>query len=312
LQCEDGIIESATVVEKGAPVTVSGDYYVVAVPIEELRGVLPDEVFQVDPQLAGLGELREDVNLMSGVQFYLRDDVPLEHGHQIYLDTEWALTSISQRQFWPGHALDGAVKGILSVDVSDWETPGSNGKSALKCTDDEVAAEVWRQLQRSLNVGGRTVLQNANLHSWSVCADREEKLFINKVRSWDLRPNAFTAIPNLFLAGDYVRTNTDLATMEGANEAARRVVNCILEGSGTRAPRCKTWELGEPRIFLLWRWRDRRRYELGLPWKGRLPWVFGFAQTAFETIYRWVHGRTRARKWTAWGEPPGPGPETKG
>jgi hypothetical protein len=89
-------------------------------------------------------------------------------------------------------------------------------------------------------------------------------------------------------------------------------VNCILEGSGTRAPRCKTWELGEPRIFLLWRWRDRRRYELGLPWKGRLPWVFGFAQTAFETIYRWVHGRTRARKWTAWGEPPGPGPETKG
>ena len=33
----------------------------------------------------------------------------------------------------------------------------------------------------------------------------------------------FTHLPsNLLLAADYVRTFTDLATMEGANEAARR------------------------------------------------------------------------------------------
>ena len=32
--------------------------------------------------------------------FYLREDLPLVHGHAIYLDSEWALTSISQRQFW--------------------------------------------------------------------------------------------------------------------------------------------------------------------------------------------------------------------
>ena len=33
----------------------------------------------------------------------------------------------------------------------------------------------------------------------------------------------------MFLAADYVRTNTDLTTMEGANEAARRAVNCIID-----------------------------------------------------------------------------------
>ena len=34
--------------------------------------------------------------------FYLREDVPLVDGHAIYIDSEWALTSISQRQFWRG------------------------------------------------------------------------------------------------------------------------------------------------------------------------------------------------------------------
>ena len=48
------------------------------------------------------------------------------------------------------------------------------------------------------------------------------------------------ADPNLFLAADFVRTHTDLATMEGANEAARRAVNGILAatGSARRAAGC--------------------------------------------------------------------------
>ena len=55
-----------------------------------------------------------------------------------------------------------------------------------------------------------------------------EPLLVNLVNTWALRPEATTAIPNLFLASDYVRTYTDLATMEGANEAARRAVNGLL------------------------------------------------------------------------------------
>src|SRR5262249_52815529 len=60
-----------------------------------------------------------------------------------------------------------------------------------------------------------------------------EPLLVNAVRTWAHRPDAFTNIPNLFLASDYVRTFTDLATMEGANEAARRAVNAILSTSGS-------------------------------------------------------------------------------
>ena len=64
-----------------------------------------------------------------------------------------------------------------------------------------------------------------------------EPLLVNTKDSWKDRPCAVTRIPNFFLAADFVRTYTDLATMEAANEAARRAVNGILEASGSDASR---------------------------------------------------------------------------
>ena len=37
---------------------------------------------------------------MNGLQIYLTEDVPITHGHTVYVDSPWALTSISQAQFW--------------------------------------------------------------------------------------------------------------------------------------------------------------------------------------------------------------------
>jgi len=68
-----------------------------------------------------------------------------------------------------------------------------------------------------------------------------EPLLINRAGSLALRPNARTRIKNMFLAADYVKTATNLACMEGANEAARHAVNGILETAGSRYDRCRTW-----------------------------------------------------------------------
>ena len=63
------------------------------------------------------------------------------------------------------------------------------------------------------------------------------------------------------IAADYVRTYTDLATMEGANEAARRAVNHILEATGSKHQWCEIWPLHEPGIFSYKRHSDGLRYE---------------------------------------------------
>ena len=68
-----------------------------------------------------------------------------------------------------------------------------------------------------------------------------EPLLVNRVGTHALRPEAKSSIRNLFLASDYVRTETDLACMEGANEAARRAVNAILDAAGSSLRRCELW-----------------------------------------------------------------------
>jgi uncharacterized protein with NAD-binding domain and iron-sulfur cluster len=277
IEMEGGRVRGVTVEQDRRVSEARADYYVSALPIEVMATVVTDQVVRADPSLASIFPLSKNTAWMNGIQFYLDADAPIGRGHQIYLDSPWALTSVSQAQFWPEVDLsrfgDGNIRGVISVVISDWETPGLNGKPAVECTRREIRDEVWDQLKRSLNVQGADVLEDEDLVHWflDLAVDpllkrNAEPLFVNLVDTWRLRPQAVTAIPNLFLAADYVQTFTDLATMEGANEAARRAVNGILEHSGSDAPPCQLWNLHEPEMLEPWRANDRARYRQGLPW----------------------------------------------
>lgn len=417
-------IKSVTIRQNGETREVSGDYYIMALPVERAADLVikfPPEVMATDPTtFKGILQLSKNVAWMNGLQFYLKKDVPIEHGHAIYIDSPWALTSISQKQFWPNVDLskygDGEVKGILSIDISDWgiyvdpktediEITSNqfntaslgrfNKKHAFECTPDEIQKEVWEEIKGNLNQPDQPpILTDDDLHSWfmdpdivssqvvrwlieqgDVTADEMsaylgenlrvatdvlnglvergllheveeggtthyriayvslirwlmtqknitlaqiaqhlgkteaetqpiintlviegllykdvvdgktvyqprqklqhdsnlEPLLINLVDTWHLRPEAFTRIPNLFVASDYVQTNTNLATMEGANEAARRAVNAIISDSGVDTSFCQVWDLHEPWVFSIWRWHDAWRFRRGLPWKEDFP-----------------------------------------
>ncbi|HEY3621632.1 MAG TPA: polyprenyl synthetase family protein [Roseiarcus sp.] len=290
--CTNGRIAGVVVDQQGKRAVATGDFYVAALPIERMALLMNASMLASDPTLANLRTLAANVEWMNGVQFYLHRNLPTTHGHVIHIDTEWALTSISQLQFWhdvpPEFFRDSEVHSVLSVDVSDWTAPGSTGRAAIDCSREEVVRETWSQLKRSMN-SGEELLREDDLHSWFLDPDissdpatpdhltNGEPLLVNLVGTWALRPEATTGIPNLFLASDYVRTYTDLATMEGANEAARRAVNGLLDAVGFAGSRCELWPLHEPEILQPWRLYDAARYQAGLPWDNSLVQVAAHA-----------------------------------
>src|SRR5918999_1484249 len=294
IHCERGRVSGVTVVAGGRPETLRADWYVAALPVEVMRLVATDELVLAEPRLSRLHRLR--TRWMNGIVYYLDGDPEAAHGHTIYIDSTWALTSISQPQFWqeqfqPERLGDGRVRGILSIDVSDWEAVGSGiRKQAMFCSREEIADEVWYQLKASLDDDATRELEGVKVLSWFLDpsivhpnpteAANLEPLLVNTAGSWLDRPDAATKVDNLFLASDYVRTHTDLATMEGANEAARRAVNAILERSGSDAERCGVWRLREPDLFAPARALDRVLFKLGRPPRQQLRMADGRVRAA--------------------------------
>ena len=322
LECDSRQITSAVICERNAKETsrVKADYYIVALPVDRVAPLLgpypgetdgPSQILRLDPSLAYLRNLSLKTEWMNGIQFYLNRDVPVVHGHVVYMDSKWALSSVSQAQFWKGYNLqdygDGNVRGIISVDISDWDTPGANGLPAQNSPRGVVAGEVWRQLKAGLNSNGTIELRDSDLHSWYLdpgitCTTNPdgthqdencEPMLVNEINTWQWRPHAYTAIPNLFLAGDYVRTNTDLATMEAANEAGRHAANSILERSNYKGDPCTIFRLHDPPFLAPWRKIDQDRYDQGLPWTADygallsfLPGVLSVAGGAVSPVSR--------------------------
>jgi uncharacterized protein with NAD-binding domain and iron-sulfur cluster len=290
LEIENGRISGAKIVDNytNKELNVTGDYYLLALPVERAAKLMSDELLATDSTLDGIVKLSPSVAWMNGAQYYLTEKADIVDGHCIYSDSKWALTSISQLQFWKDFDIstygDGKVHTILSVDISDWDTPGHNGLPAKDCTHEQIKDEIWKQISLSLNTNGEKAVQEKTPELWYIDGDieqipgtgareeNEEPLLVNTVNSWDLRPEAFTRIPNLFLASDYVRTYTDLATMEGANEAARRAVNGIIDSSGVSASYCELWNLHEPDLLKSFKRHDEKRFKAGLPYKIWEPW----------------------------------------
>ncbi|WP_158634179.1 polyprenyl diphosphate synthase [Amycolatopsis sp. WAC 04169] len=278
LRVSDGRVTALTLRDdQGGDHITSYDHVVSAIPVERFTRLLSRDVLDAAPELARTRRLRTD--WMNGLMFYLKEELPLVHGHVNYVDSPWAITSISQAQFWTrpfSEYHDHTVKECLSGIISDWFKPGTfNGKAAKDCTPEEIAKEAWEQIKAHLNTEGRTVLRDDMLHSWfldpAIVAPgtpdvaNDSPLFIQSPGSWDDRPESRTSIANLFLAGDWVRTNINVTTMEGANEGARQAVNALLDADGSAAPRCTLGELHVAPDFAALKEADRERYRQGLP-----------------------------------------------
>lgn len=129
-----------------------------------MRMLVNEEMKGAAPSIANLDKLHTD--WMNGIMFYLNKETPIVHGHVGYFDSvreifteisyeflqPWALTSISQQQFWDEFRFenygDGKVRDCISVDISNFFEPGlkdgpSKGLPAVNCTKQQIKDEVW-------------------------------------------------------------------------------------------------------------------------------------------------------------------------
>ena len=257
---------------------IEADWFVCAMPVERARRLWSPAVLARDPSLKAMDDLFYD--WMNGLQFYLREKIDITYGHIAFIDAPWALTALTQAQFWPDRDFpadygDGRAVDCLSVDISDWDTTGIlYGKPAKRCTEAEIKREVWAQIKEHQTAGDQ--LETGILHSsfldpaiaWNPKSRRnsnETPLLVNTIGSWEKRPTAVTEIANLFLGGDYVQTDLDLATMEGANESGRAAVNGLLEAADSKADGVPMYTLYRPPEFEPLKAADAELYRAGRP-----------------------------------------------
>src|SRR3954463_11316374 len=280
LEGERGRIAAARIRDpRGKRHRIAADWFVLAMPVERARRVLGPKVRALDPALSQLDHLF--VDWMAGIQFYLRRKVDITRGHLTFLDAPWALTALTQGQFWasrdfPRDYGDGSAVDCLSVDISDWDTKGIlYGKPAKKCTRQEIADEVWAQI-KAHHTAGDKLKDESIIHSWFLDPGiawvkgrgenrNDTPLLVNTVNTWEKRPKPYTKIPNLFLGGDYVQTDIDLATMEGGNESGRAACAAILHASGSTAEPPRMYKLYEAPELAGAKAVDRERWKAGQP-----------------------------------------------
>jgi len=254
------------------------DWFISAMPVDKATAFLGGDMLARDPSFANLNRLQTD--WMVGIQYFLKKKIDITFGHITFIDSPWALTALTQGQFWksrnfPAAYGDGSAVDCLSVDISNWDAKGMlYGKTAKECSPQEVANEVFAQIRYHHTVGD--VLAPADVHSWVLdpgvqynqAAGRntnDTPLLVNTAGSWKDRPEVGTKIPNFFLTGDFVRTNIDLATMEGANESGRMAANAILDAVGSTQSRAAMFKLYENPWLKPIKQADAALYKAGLP-----------------------------------------------
>lgn len=275
----------------------NADEYLCAVPVEIAGDIISDDTKKHCPQLDKLDELEHHTQWMNGVIFYLKGAIKPIDGHSVILDSPFALSCVMQGQYWSDYPLEdygqGNLTSICSVVVSNWidvdehsrvKNLPNKGKGYIynKNAHDTYASglnskgqeklfeEIWEDIKRSFQINGKPLLADENLEHTTMdpavsrvgaAVYNFEPLLVNRANCANLRPTNTTSINNLFIAGDYTNTTTDLATMEGACESAKRAVNAILEKHG-QSNLCTLYKLKRPALFAPARYIDAVVYRL--------------------------------------------------
>lgn len=193
---------------------VEGDAFVLTTPLEVSRALVSGDVYQLDPSLGNMHWL--ETQPMAALHVRLRRKLHgLPREHVFLYGGDLALSFIDVAQTWRNHDVPTELSFIVS-----------NFTRLRSLSEDEAIAAILSEARRYLPIDESDFAEPPVLHP-----NTDAPLFINTVGSEVNRPGPRTAIPNLYMAGDYIRNPIDLACMEGAvytgMEAARLVLRDV-------------------------------------------------------------------------------------
>lgn len=248
---KDEIVENLIFTHHEREIKVSADIYLLGTSLTVTQSFI-----QSNKQLQ-TSLLLKVLNLksawMSGIQFFLKEGIDFPNGHIGLERSPWALSLVQQTTYWTSnytHKLNqGGIGSILSVVISDFNTPGIlYHKSAKNCTKEELIEEINHQIKTFSPAIINQAFQKTRIIDYLIdpflsfndkVITNKSPLFINTVGSWKNRPSPKTGIDNLFIAGDYIQTRTDVASMESANEAGKLATNHILTFFNSNSKKCQ-------------------------------------------------------------------------
>lgn len=228
LLVEGDVVSAVVLAKNGATAEIGeADDFVLATPHEVTLGLVDPELFAAEEQkdaypidekrLSDLAHLRSAP--MAAMHVGLRRRVPeIPPEHTVLMDSRYELSFVDVSQHWAGLPCT-----ELSVIASDFWSLETLSEAAAR---EELLTELLRYLHPAVQ---REDLDPARIHLFT---NVSVPLFLNTVGAWSYRPNTKTRLANLYIAGDYCRTQVDLTTMESAVSSGLATARRLLEDLG--------------------------------------------------------------------------------
>jgi hypothetical protein len=216
---------------------IKGDL-ILAITPGGLTRLIDDEVYVRDPSLGNVRYL--SAQPMASVELHFKEGkwLPNISGDvTVLVDARYQMTFLDYSQVW---ASPPPKSTFLYVTVSDFEalmpvTPErrDNGHVILDLDAPKTAIDyVLAELRQSVPFDVRDL----DLRLTRIDTNSGAELFANQTGSWQFRPQAGTALPNLFLAGNFCRNYADAATIEGAVATGLMAAEEVRKRAGVSRP----------------------------------------------------------------------------
>jgi uncharacterized protein with NAD-binding domain and iron-sulfur cluster len=200
------------------------DVYVITLPPDAVYSFVDDKVIAAEDRNTSNDEdekrLSDLVHLdqtpMASIHLYLKHKIRLPREHIVLYKSRYQLSFVDISQIWKSQNDSPIYDGTVLSGIASSYAP-------LRTLREEEAKDVLlKELKEYLQI------EEAEIKRLEIQPNVTRQIFLNTIGSWSYRPKTKTRLSNLYIAGDYCRSEADLTTMEGCVQAAINTASHVL------------------------------------------------------------------------------------